>query len=196
MNETRSTNSSGNPLGFPSSLQGIVWKEWLEHGQTLLVPITAWFVGLWVLLIFFHPLWILLLSSVFALIAARLLGGQDAFDGAEEFVFALPPTRTDRYTPPMRILYGVVGEGMGHAIRSKVVLEHLLESGHEVQIMASDRAADFLARHFQEVKKIHGLHIVTEENRVRKGKTLWSNVLEGSSGLPRNILAYFELLDR
>jgi hypothetical protein len=26
----------------------------------------------------------------------------------------------------VKILYGIVGEGMGHAIRSKVVLEHRL----------------------------------------------------------------------
>ena len=28
----------------------------------------------------------------------------------------------------MRILYGVTGEGMGHATRSKVTLEHLREA--------------------------------------------------------------------
>ena len=40
----------------------------------------------------------------------------------------------------MRILYGVVGEGMGHAMRSRVVLEHLVGLGHDVEIMASGRA--------------------------------------------------------
>ena len=44
----------------------------------------------------------------------------------------------------MRILYGVVGEGMGHAMRSRVVLDHLVGQGHEIQIMASGRASDFL----------------------------------------------------
>ena len=39
--------------------------------------------------------------------------------------------------PAMKILYGVVGEGMGHAMRSRVVLEHLVAQGHEVEIMAS-----------------------------------------------------------
>ncbi|MGH9333683.1 MAG: glycosyltransferase family protein, partial [Vicinamibacteria bacterium] len=34
----------------------------------------------------------------------------------------------------MRILYGVVGEGMGHATRSAVVIEHLLSAGHEVKV--------------------------------------------------------------
>jgi uncharacterized protein (TIGR00661 family) len=94
----------------------------------------------------------------------------------------------------MRILYGVVGEGMGHATRSRVVLSHLISQGHEVEIMTSGRARDFLAKHFEGVNQIHGLHFVSEENRVRLGKTVWSNVLAGTVGLPRNIEAYFELL--
>jgi uncharacterized protein (TIGR00661 family) len=93
----------------------------------------------------------------------------------------------------MRILYGVVGEGMGHAVRSRVVLEHLVSQGHEVEIMTSGRAKDFLAKHFEGVNRIHGLHFVTEDNRVRLGKTLWSNVLAGTVGLPRNIQAYFDM---
>lgn len=97
----------------------------------------------------------------------------------------------------MRILYGVVGEGMGHAIRSRVVLDHLLEEGHEVHIMASQRAVDFLREHFGEasVHRIHGLHIVTEDNRIRRGKTLWQNVRDGAEALPGQIKAYFELLE-
>ena len=81
----------------------------------------------------------------------------------------------------MRLLYGVVGEGMGHAIRSRVVLEHLFEQGHEVEIMASSRAADYLAKRFPEVHRIHGLHIIYDENRVRRGATLFTNVLDGSN---------------
>jgi uncharacterized protein (TIGR00661 family) len=95
----------------------------------------------------------------------------------------------------MRILYGVVGEGMGHAIRSKVVLEHLFAQGHEVEIIASSRAVDFLGEHFPEVHRIHGLHILYEENRVRRGRTLWSNVLSGTAALPKQIRAYFDLVE-
>lgn len=94
----------------------------------------------------------------------------------------------------MKILYGVTGEGMGHAMRSRVVLEHLIGAGHTVEIMASGRAAAFLAKHFEGVNTIHGLHMILEENRVRKGKTLWANVLSGVLGVPRNIAAYFELI--
>lgn len=98
---------------------------------------------------------------------------------------------------PVRILYGVVGEGMGHAIRSKVVLDHLV-SEHEIHIVASQRAVDFLGKHFGEgsVQRVHGLHIVTEANRVRRGKTLWQNVRDGTEALPGQIKAYFDLLER
>jgi nicotinate phosphoribosyltransferase len=37
----------------------------------------------------------------------------------------------------MKILYGVVGEGMGHATRSKVTIEHLIAKGHSVKIVVS-----------------------------------------------------------
>jgi uncharacterized protein (TIGR00661 family) len=94
----------------------------------------------------------------------------------------------------VKILYGVVGEGMGHAMRSRVVLEHLVSQNHDVTIMASGRAVDYLAKRFEGVNRIHGLHMIYEENRVRLGKTLWSNALGGVTGLPKNIAAYFELI--
>jgi len=39
----------------------------------------------------------------------------------------------------MRILYGVVGEGMGHAMRSRVILDELVKE-HQVQVVVSGRA--------------------------------------------------------
>ena len=98
----------------------------------------------------------------------------------------------------MKILYGVVGEGMGHAIRSRVVLEQLFAQGHEVEIIASSRAADFLSKRFPgdgRVHKIHGLHIIYDENRVRRGRTLWSNFTEGMAALPDQIRSYFRLVE-
>ncbi len=98
--------------------------------------------------------------------------------------------------PPMKVLYGVTGEGMGHAMRSRVVIEHLLAAGHELEIIASGRAAEFLGKRFHGVSKIHGLHMILEENRVRRGKTLWSNIIRGVTGVPRNIAQYFEQVDK
>jgi len=82
-------------------------------------------------------------------------------------------------------------------MRSRVVLEHLLAQGHEVEVMASGRAVEFLQKRFSEIEvnPIHGLHIVYDENRVRRGKTFWSNVLEGVAGVPKNIAAYFEMIE-
>jgi uncharacterized protein (TIGR00661 family) len=75
------------------------------------------------------------------------------------------------------------------------LLDHLLSQGHEVEIMASSRAADFLAKRFAEVHRIHGLHIIYEANRVRRGQTLFSNALAGSAALPGQVRAYFDLIE-
>jgi uncharacterized protein (TIGR00661 family) len=83
---------------------------------------------------------------------------------------------------------------MGHAMRSRVVLSHLLAEGHEVTVMASQRAVDYLRRWFSDVRRIHGFCIITEANRVRRGKTLYRNVEEGLAALPGQVRAYFELV--
>ena len=41
----------------------------------------------------------------------------------------------------MRILYGVMSEGMGHAIRSSVVRDHLVSKGHEVTFACGNSPA-------------------------------------------------------
>ncbi len=73
----------------------------------------------------------------------------------------------------MRILYGVPGEGMGHATRSKVILSHLVARGHEIEVIVSGRAHAFLTHAFPELQihEIEGLNMVYEDNRVRKSKT-------------------------
>jgi uncharacterized protein (TIGR00661 family) len=71
----------------------------------------------------------------------------------------------------MKILYGVVGEGMGHATRSKVVVSHLVAKGHEVKIVVSGRAHAYLQRFFPDVEEIHGLSIAYEGNAVKRRST-------------------------
>jgi uncharacterized protein (TIGR00661 family) len=98
----------------------------------------------------------------------------------------------------MRILYGVVGEGMGHAIRSRVILDELVKR-HDVQVVVSGRAHEYLAKRAGEhlsVKKIWGFTIVTEDNEVRNFKTLLENVKGAfTGGWPKNIKAYFDVAD-
>ena len=56
----------------------------------------------------------------------------------------------------MNILYGVVGEGMGHATRSKVILDHLYPQ-HRILIVASGKAHDYLTRFYSDIVEIEGL---------------------------------------
>jgi uncharacterized protein (TIGR00661 family) len=94
----------------------------------------------------------------------------------------------------MRILYGVVGEGMGHATRSRVLLEELTRE-HEVHIVVSGRAKDYLAKRFANVHGIWGLTIAYEGNSVKKLQTVMQNLSGAVAGWPHNIRQYFELAE-
>ncbi len=95
----------------------------------------------------------------------------------------------------MKILYGVVGEGMGHAIRSKVVIERLLSWGHEVEIVVSGRAHDYLKTRFEGVHRIWGLTMAMEDNRVSKLSTALEVIKGAATGWPENVRRYFEMTD-
>jgi uncharacterized protein (TIGR00661 family) len=96
----------------------------------------------------------------------------------------------------MRILYGVVGEGMGHATRSKVVCEHLVARGHDVKIVVSGRAHAMLAKSFRDVVEIRGLTIRYVDNRMDRDGTLARNVLAAPAMLAKNVGAYFDTVSR
>jgi uncharacterized protein (TIGR00661 family) len=97
----------------------------------------------------------------------------------------------------MRILYGVVGEGMGHATRSRVVIEHLLAAGHEVLVVVSGKAHAFMTRSFAahprvRVEEIHGLHLILDDGELDKSETLLSNLEKAPHGLKKNFEVYRE----
>src|SRR6478609_4111967 len=92
----------------------------------------------------------------------------------------------------MRILYGVMGEGMGHATRSKVVCEYLESRGHRVKIVVSGRAHSFLAKSFPDVVEIKGLSIRYVDNRMDLDGTVARNVLAAPEMLYENALTYFD----
>jgi len=95
----------------------------------------------------------------------------------------------------MRILYGVVGEGMGHATRSRVVIEHLIARGHDVRVVASGRASAYLARRVTAVGQIWGLTMAYSENEVRRWQTLGRNLQGAVSGWPQNVREYFAIVE-
>src|ERR1700723_2000539 len=92
----------------------------------------------------------------------------------------------------MRILYGVVGEGMGHATRSKVVCEHLVAKGHQVKIVVSGRAHAMLSKTFDDVVEIRALTIRYVDNRLDRDGTLARNVLAAPWMLAANVGAYLD----
>jgi len=99
----------------------------------------------------------------------------------------------------VRILYGVVGDGMGHATRSRVVLEHLLARGHDVRVVVSGRAHDFLqarlgSRPGITFHRIHGLHLVYDQNVLDKSRSVEVNAAEAPRGVTRNVGMYLTFL--
>lgn len=95
----------------------------------------------------------------------------------------------------MKILYGVVGEGMGHATRSRVILEHLCAK-HEVFIVASGRAFDFLSARFPNVHRIWGYTMAYEDNAVDKLRTALQNARGAVTGVPENVRQYLEISEK
>jgi uncharacterized protein (TIGR00661 family) len=92
----------------------------------------------------------------------------------------------------MRILYGVVGEGMGHATRSRVVIEHLIDRGHKVKVVVSGRAYEFLKRHFPDVVEIQGLTIRYSKGSMDREVSLLRNILLSPSMLFQNAASYVD----
>src|SRR5258707_12718736 len=80
-----------------------------------------------------------------------------------------------------RILYGLSGDGSGHAMRSRVVLEHLAQKGHTLRVATYDGGVAALANDF-DVTEVEGLAIVARENRVSLLRTLARNVRKLPSG--------------
>jgi uncharacterized protein (TIGR00661 family) len=95
----------------------------------------------------------------------------------------------------MNILYGVPGEGMGHATRSKVVIKYLLEQGHEVEVVSSSRAFQLLARTFPgRVHEIRGFHLAYKSLTVSKSRTAVLTLRSAPENLLVNFRKYDELL--
>jgi uncharacterized protein (TIGR00661 family) len=84
---------------------------------------------------------------------------------------------------------------MGHATRSRVILEELVRE-HEVHIVVSGRAREYLARQFSNVHRIWGLTINYGGNNVRKFRTVVQNLTGAVTGWPANVRAYFDVLSQ
>ncbi|MDR0911148.1 MAG: glycosyltransferase [Methanobrevibacter sp.] len=98
-------------------------------------------------------------------------------------------TRDILRIPKKKIFYGVCGEGMGHGIRSGVIIEELLKY-YDVWIFSSDRAYKYLNEKFDNVYEIGGFNTVYENNEVKNKKTL----LKAAKIAPSNLKEGYEIL--
>ena len=95
----------------------------------------------------------------------------------------------------MRILYGVVGEGMGHATRSNVVLQHLARGGHEVRVVVSGRAHAFLVKRLADfenvtIEEIHGLVLSYFGNELDRTQSVYQNLKSAPKAIKKNVEVY------
>jgi hypothetical protein len=88
-------------------LQGLLWREWLLHRDELTWIFSAWVFGVWVIP-FTPAVFMLLFGVVAACLLAPSFGGSDASEGSEEFSFALPPSRAQRYLVRLGLGGGVL----------------------------------------------------------------------------------------
>ena len=89
------------------------------------------------------------------------------------------------------IFYCVCGEGMGHAIRTGVIVDRIKDK-YDIYIFSSDRAYEYLNSKFDNVYEIGGFNTVYINNKVNNLKTL-SNALKRN---PTNIKVGYENLYR
>jgi uncharacterized protein (TIGR00661 family) len=83
----------------------------------------------------------------------------------------------------MKILYGVNGEGMGHATRSEVVIGSLLAGGHDVRVMASGAAFRYLEERLGDVNRIFGPSLAMEQGEIRR----WASVTRTMEALAHEL---------
>ena len=76
----------------------------------------------------------------------------------------------------MKIFYGIAGEGLGHATRSRPLIQYLLKR-HSVRIFAGGKAFVYLQRWFN-VERIESMRLKYSENKMSALKTVVYNVLK------------------
>jgi uncharacterized protein (TIGR00661 family) len=67
----------------------------------------------------------------------------------------------------MKIVYGVCGEGLGHASRSRILIHYLLDKGHDISIVAGGKAYPNLSQFFDQVIKVEWPEVVYTDNAMK-----------------------------
>src|SRR3989344_3835319 len=87
-----------------------------------------------------------------------------------------------------KIIYGVSGEGSGHAMRSREIIRFLKSAGHQVYIVGYDRSVAILKPE-SDFLEVAGFNITYRYNSVMRLQTVWRNAWR----TPEIMRSYFEL---
>jgi uncharacterized protein (TIGR00661 family) len=75
-----------------------------------------------------------------------------------------------------RVLYSCCGEGQGHSSRVHTVTHALQRLGHEVKVLASNKAFEVLRERLPDVRRIPGFVFVYRQNRVELAASFRANL--------------------
>ncbi|MBN1861218.1 MAG: hypothetical protein JW840_07135 [Candidatus Thermoplasmatota archaeon] len=94
----------------------------------------------------------------------------------------------------MKILYGVCGEGRGHASRSKILIHFLEQKGHQIRIVAGGKAYALLSGEFDNVLQIESPKGFYRANQVRILYTILHTLYQTAAHTPRSFLRIRSLI--
>ena len=99
----------------------------------------------------------------------------------------------------LNVLYGVVGQGMGHATRSAVVIDKLARDGHQINVVSSGAAFTYLCAklsHFHNVniEEISGFELVFREEKISVSRTFLRLLQNAGNQLEQNYRVYHKML--
>jgi len=94
----------------------------------------------------------------------------------------------------MRILYGVNGEGLGHATRSEVVISALLRE-HDVRVMASGAAFRHLEGKFADVSEVFGPSFAMDHGEIQRWASVTHTVAAARRELPGSVKRWMAAVD-
>ena len=77
---------------------------------------------------------------------------------------------------------------MGHATRSHVVIDHLLER-HDVRVVASGAALRHLSAVLPRVDEVFGLSFAMGDGQIRRWQTVVQNMRLARHGLPETVFS-------
>jgi uncharacterized protein (TIGR00661 family) len=94
----------------------------------------------------------------------------------------------------VKILYGVNGEGLGHATRSEVVIGALLGE-HDVRVMASGAAYGYLHKRLQHVSEIFGPSFAMDRGEIRRWASVTGTMAAARRELPGSVRRWIDAVE-